>query len=93
MLFQFMKEKSHLGETFVTTVLSHVKICCITSERIGVFKCDICHYSCSLNSNMNKHVHEGEKPLGCDSCSLKSYRMSSNFVISEFVIPFQASIS
>jgi uncharacterized Zn-finger protein len=35
------------------------------------FKCNICHYTCSLKHNLRKHVesvHEGKKPFKCNIC-------------------------
>ena len=49
-------------------------------EEKKAFKCDICDYSCSQKSNMNKHVksvHAGKKPLKCDMCEFSCSQRSS----------------
>ena len=43
------------------------------------FKCDICDFSCSQYTNINRHVafvHEGKKPFKCDTCDTCDYSCS-----------------
>ena len=81
MLNQFMKARSHSNATFVTAAfLKRVPSRDMLNQFIKgnkPFKCNICDYSCSTKSDLNRHVasvHEGKKPFKCDICDYSSSR-------------------
>ena len=43
------------------------------------FICNECQYSCTLASNLEKHmlIHSGKKPFSCDKCDYRSTQASN----------------
>ena len=70
MLRQFMKKISISNVKFVTLYVLE-RMDAHVHEGKKPFKCDICVYSSSKKSHMNRHVasvHEGKRPFKCVIC-------------------------
>ena len=99
----FLRNLENFNVTFVTTpALKIKKYIHVSSVHEGMkpFRCDICDFSSSHFSSMNRNVesvHEGKKPFKCNICDYSCSQKKGNKYIccicswrkeATYIIPF-----